>query len=71
MESSTSVKFTIDKTYVMTLYFGDTETGNIKIDGVKKTSSTSTLTETLAAGSHELTKADSRNLFYIKLEPVE
>lgn len=55
----------------MTLYFASSETGNIKIDGTKKTSTTSTLTETLAAGTHELTKADSRNLFYIKLEPTE
>ena len=71
MESATSVKFTIDKTMLMTLYFADTETASIKVDGVKRTSTTSTYSETLDPGAHELTKADSRNLFGIKLEPVE
>ena len=71
METATSVKFTSTKSYTMTLWFADSETGSIKIDGTKKTSTTSSLTETLAAGAHELTKADSRNLFYIKLEPTE
>ena len=71
MESSTSIKFTLTKTMKMTLYFASTETGNIKIDGEKKTSTTSTLEATLEAGDHELTKADTRNLFYIKLEPTE
>lgn len=71
MESSTSIKFTLTASYKMTLYFADSETGNIKVDGVKKTSETSIYTETLGAGAHELTKGDSRNLFYIKLEPVE
>ncbi len=71
LESSTSIKFTLTKSMVMTLYFGDTETASIKVDGTKRTSSTSTYTETLAEGAHELTKADSRNLFGIKLEPKE
>ena len=71
LESSTSVKFTTTKSYQMTLYFASTETGSIKVDGTKKTSSTNTYSETLAAGAHELTKADTRNLFYIKLEPTE
>ena len=71
LESDTSVKFTLSGSYKMTLYFASSETGSIKIDGVKKTSSNNELTEVLAAGDHELTKADSRNLFYIKLEPTE
>ena len=71
IETATSIKFTLPKSYEMTLYFGDTETASIKVDGVKKTSTTSTYTEVLAAGSHELTKADSRNLFFIKLVPKE
>ena len=71
MEQATSVKFTIDKAMFMTLYFADTETASIKVDGVKRTSTTSTYSETLDPGAHELTKADSRNLFGIKLEPVE
>lgn len=71
LESSTSIKFTLTASYKMTLYFADSETGSIKVDGTKKTSTTSTYTETLGAGAHELTKADTRNLFYIKLEPTE
>lgn len=70
MESATSIKFTLAASYKMTLYFASTETGSIKVDGVKKTSSTNTIEDTLGVGAHELTKADSRNLFFIKLEPI-
>ena len=71
MEKATSIKFTLAASYKMTLYFASTETGSIKVDGVKKTSSTNTIEDTLGAGAHELTKADSGNLFFIKLEPIE
>lgn len=71
IEQATSIKFTIDKPMVLTLYFGDTEQASIKINGIKKTSTTSTYSEVLEAGAYELTKADSRNLFGIKLQPVE
>ena len=71
MEEATSIKFTLAASYKMTLYFASTETGSIKVDGVKKTSSTNTIEDTLGVGAHELTKADSRNLFFIKLEPIE
>ena len=71
MESSTNITFTLAKTMLMTLYFGDQETASIKVDGVKKTSDSSTYSQTLDEGQHVLTKADSRNLFGIKLEPVE
>ena len=71
MESSTSIKFTLAQSMRMTLYFGDTETASIKIDGEKITGTSSTYATTLAAGAHELTKDKSVNLFAIKLEPVE
>lgn len=71
MEYATSIKFTLTKSMVMTLYFASTETASIKVDGMKKTSSTNTYTQNLEAGEHELTKADSRNLFGVKLEPIE
>ncbi len=71
MEKETSIKFVTDKPMLLTLYFGDTETASIKINGVKKTSSTSTYSEQLAPGNYELTKADTRNLFGIKLQPVD
>ena len=69
LESSTSVKFSVSTTTVMTLYFADTETANIKLDGKKVTADASTYTTTLSAGDHELTKGDTRNLFAIKLTP--
>ena len=69
LESSTSVKFSIGQKMTMTLYFADTETANIKINGTKVTGPDSTYSETLEAGDYELTKADTRNLFAIKLVP--
>ena len=56
----------------MTLYFGSQDTKyNIKIDGTKVTGANGILEATLEAGAHELTKADTGNLFYIKLVPAE
>jgi pectate lyase len=71
METSTSVKFTLTESMKMTLYFGPEETASIKIDGTKIQGSGNTYTTTLQAGSHELTKDKSVNLFAIKLEPLE
>ena len=72
MKSATSVKFTIEEEMTLTLVFGKADkTPNIKIDGTKVASdSDGILTYKLAAGSHELTKADSHNLFYINLTPA-
>ncbi len=70
IESATSVKFTLTDTRKMTLYFGDTETASIKINGTQISGTASTYTQTLAAGNYELTKDKSVNLFYIKIEPV-
>lgn len=70
MESSTSVKFTLTKTMKITLYFASTETGKkVKIDGTEYTTdSNATVEVMLSAGAHEITKKDTINLFYIKLE---
>lgn len=70
METATSIKFTLTDKRKMTLYFADTETASIKINGTKITGSGSTYSQTLEAGSYELTKDKGVNLFYIKLEPV-
>ncbi len=69
METTTSIKFTTSKKMKMTLVFADSETGNIKINNVKKTSSTNTLIEEIE-GSVEIKKADTRNLFLIVLEDI-
>lgn len=71
MEKATSVKFTLATAMKMTLYFADTETASIMIDGTKISGSGSTYTTTLESGEHELTKDKSVNLFAIKLEPIE
>lgn len=69
LESSTSVKFTIEEEMVLTLVMGKADkTPNIKIDGTKVLSdSDNIITYKLTPGLHELTKADSHNLFYINL----
>ena len=71
MESTTSITFTLAESMKATFYFADAETASLKIDGEKKTATVSYYTETLSAGAHELTKADSRNLFGIKIEPLK
>ena len=69
MESSTSIKFTIEKAMKLTLVFASTETGKrVKVDGTNYTTdSYAIVTVDLAAGTHEITKGDSINLFFIGL----
>lgn len=68
MESSTSVKFTLDAPNTIYLHFGDAEgSATIKIDGVKATATNAVITQDLAAGAHELTKDGTYNLFYINM----
>lgn len=71
LESSTNITLALgDKRYKVTLVFADTETGSIKVDGVKMTSSGSTLEIAGATGTLTLTKADTRNLFLIVLDEI-
>jgi len=70
MESSTSISFTAAKKMRMTLVFADTETGSVKINGTKQTSTTSTLTAEVE-GAVTLTKANTCNLFVIVLEEIK
>lgn len=67
LEGATSIKFVTSENLTLYLVFEQKETGNIKIDGMKYTSDTNVLTHELMSGEHELTKGDSRNLFYINL----
>ena len=71
MESATTISFTLTSMMVMTLYFADTETASIKINGDKIVGTSSTYITTLGAGDYVLTKDKSVNLFAIKLEPAE
>jgi pectate lyase len=70
MESATSIKFTTTKSAKLKVVFASTETVSIKLDGTKfKSGDLSTesnvLLTAIEAGDHELTKNDSRNVFYI------
>lgn len=79
MESATNISVTVDKEVTMTLYFSSADTKtNAKIDGKKPAevnavidSTAKTMTVTLDAGSHTITKQDTCNLFGIKLVPVK
>ena len=66
MESATSISFTTEQEYTLFLAF-DKATANIKIDGTKVVATNGTISRQISAGSHELTKADSNNLYYINL----
>ena len=78
MESATNILVTVDKKVTMTLYFSSADTKtNAKIDGKKPAevnavidSTAKTMTVTLDAGSHTITKQDTCNLFAIKLVPI-
>ena len=78
MESATNISVTVDKKVTMTLYFSSADTKtNAKIDGKKPAevnavidSTAKTMTVTMDAGSHTITKQDTCNLFGIKLVPV-
>lgn len=78
MESATNISVTVDKKVTMTLYFSSADTKtNAKIDGKKPAevnavidSTAKTMTVTLDAGPHTITKQDTCNLFGIKLVPV-
>ena len=79
MESATNISVTVDKKVTMTLYFSSADNKtNAKIDGKKPAevnavidSTAKTMTVTLDAGSHTITKQDTCNLFGIKLVPVK
>ena len=78
MESATNISVTVDKKVTMTLYFSSADTKtNAKIDGKKPAevnavidTTAKTMTVTLDAGSHTITKQDTCNLFGIKLVPI-
>lgn len=79
MESATNISVTVDKKVTMTLYFSSADSKtNAKIDGKKPAevnavidSTAKTMTVTLYAGSHTITKQDTCNLFGIKLVPIK
>ena len=71
MESSTSIRLTVDKKVNATFYFADGEIASMKLAGSKISATGSTYTTTLNAGTYEIKKDKSVNLFGIKLVPAE
>lgn len=64
LESATTIDFTAPSAGKLTLVFVE-DAGTIKIDGTKYTATNGILTVDLGAGIHQLTKADTANLFYM------
>ncbi|MCM1035267.1 MAG: pectate lyase [Paludibacter sp.] len=70
MESATKVVFTTTKAMTLTVIIGESETGKrINVDGVAYQANGNVITvSNLAAGSHTISKKDSCNLYYIRLD---
>ncbi len=66
IESSTNISFTVTGKTTLTLVFVE-ETTNIKINGEVVTSDTNVIVVELDAGTHAITKKDTKNLFYISV----
>ena len=65
IESKTSVKFAAPADGQLILVFGDDDS-SIKLDGKAVKESSNVMTLEITAGSHELTKKDVENLFYME-----
>ncbi|WP_029233454.1 pectate lyase family protein [Butyrivibrio sp. VCB2006] len=65
IESKTSIKFTAPEDGQLILVFGDKDS-SIKLDGKAVKESSNVMTLDITEGTHELTKKDVENLFYIE-----
>ena len=71
LESSTSITFTVNSSVKLTL-FTDTTTTNFKLDGNKiNTESNGITVVEIDVGSHEITKADSGNIFMLIISSLK
>lgn len=74
MESSTSITFVLSDSRQLTLVFGPNEAASMKLNGTSYTDEDNDkiiLVDRLEAGSYEITKSGTCNLFYISLSPFE
>ncbi len=74
MESSTSIQFVLADSRQLTLVFGPYEAASMKLNGTAYTDEDNDkiiVVENLEAGSYEITKSGTCNLFYIALNPLE
>lgn len=68
IESATSIAFNVSGEIVLKLVFNDGFSGSIKINGESYNVSAGLLSVTLPAGSYQITKGDSANLYLISVE---
>lgn len=68
MESKTSITFTTTAKATLTLVLNADFNGNVAVDNVKYQAAKGIITVTLPAGSHEIKKADTGNLFYLSVK---
>ncbi|MDD3080255.1 MAG: T9SS type A sorting domain-containing protein [Paludibacter sp.] len=67
IESSTSISFTTTESGIYTLVFNDSFSGKIYIDDVAYNAASGVITTELTAGSHQVKKGDSANLYYMSI----
>ncbi len=67
IESTTSITFTTTEASTLTLVFNDDFSDGIKIDGTSFDATDGILSITLESGSHNITKDNSANLYYISV----
>lgn len=67
IESSTQVSFSLDSEATLTLVFNGDFFGDIKINGARYTVTHGILETLLSAGSYDITKGNSANLYYMSL----
>ncbi len=67
LESATVVRFTTTEESTLTLVFNDGFNGKVKVNGNTFNAVNGVLTITLTAGTHEITKGDTANLFYMSV----
>jgi len=67
VESATVISFTTTEESTLTLVFNDGFSGKVKVNGNTFNAVNGVLTLTLAAGTHEITKGDTANLYYMSV----
>lgn len=68
IESATSISFTTTAESTLTLVFNDGFSGGIKVDGASYNATNGILSLTIPGGSHNITKTDVANLYYMSVE---
>lgn len=68
IESGTVISFTTTKEGTLTLVFNTDFSGNIKMNGTSYPVTAGILTKTIPAGTYQLTKGDTSNLYYMSID---